>query len=202
MHFVCLCCINTQKSKQHTSWFFALQILLTAVAAVVLAYPVLALPHRAPYVSHWPRIPGRFYIRQIDPTVTAKDRVASGPVAARPISVAAAAPPRAVAPESPDFPAGTTKLGWCKLWKAWCNAVRWCWRAVRFVIPLTYRNDNKWCILRLSIQSTLTTNIQPDTLFMATYCGFSNVWLQNGCHLCQGFQKRRLNSCEIWILIR
>jgi len=90
-----------------------LQVLLTvmAVAAVVLDYPILALPRRLAYGSNLPRVPGRLYIRQGDPAVIAKDRVTSDPVTARPISVAAVATPRAVAPESPDFPAGATRLG-------------------------------------------------------------------------------------------
>jgi hypothetical protein len=78
-----------------------------AVSSVLLADPILAIPYRSAHGSYWPRVPGRFYIRQSDPAVIAKDRVTSGPVAARPISVASAAPPRPLAPASPDFPAGT-----------------------------------------------------------------------------------------------
>jgi hypothetical protein len=93
--------------------FFALQVLLTvtALTAAVMVHPISAFPFRSAYVAFWPRIPGRFYIRQTDPITIAKDGVTSGPVPAGPISVAAAAPPRAMAPKSPDFPASTTRLG-------------------------------------------------------------------------------------------
>jgi hypothetical protein len=152
-------------------------------------------------------IRGRFYIRQSDPAVIAKDRVTPGPVSARPISVSAAVPPSDMAPKSPDFPAGTARLGWCKLWKAWYNSVRWFWRTKRFVIPLSYRNDNKWCILRLSFQSAFTANIQPDLWqhiqvqpYMTTKLLLSLLYLPD-CWLEVSIRKvlRRATSTQVFL---
>jgi hypothetical protein len=73
-----------------------------AGASVLLADTTLASPYRV-HGTNWPRIPGRFYIRQSDSAVVEKDGATSGPVPA----ITSATPPSAQPPLSPDFTAGT-----------------------------------------------------------------------------------------------